>query len=153
MQQIFFFFLEEDQSIKSGSKKERKREKQRGQIREQLYIMRVNRKFIRRSRGELAKEKNILLCKKKKKKNRRLIDEEEEEVPFWDTVCGCYAFSNARFELSYETVLYICIYIDLQGRRGRRRNKNEEGWQREKQDNDGCCRYAQERDFFIIPKR
>lgn len=85
MQQIFFFFLEEDQSIKSGSKKERKREKQRGQIREQLYIMRVNRKFIRTSRGELAKEKNILLCKKKKKKNRRLIDEEEEEeeeVPF-----------------------------------------------------------------------
>lgn len=65
---FFSFFLEEDQSIKSGSKKERKREKQRGQIREQLYIMRVNRKFIRTSRGELAKEKNILLCKKKKKK-------------------------------------------------------------------------------------
>lgn len=115
-------------------------------------------KFIFTSRGELAKEKNILLCKKKKKKES-MTDrwDEEKEVPFWDTVCGCYAFSNARFELSYETVR--SIYRSFCGFKFVKKSEEEEEEEirmkkggNEKQDN-GCCRYAQERDFFIIPKR
>lgn len=76
--------------------------------------MRVNRKFIRTSRGELAKEKNILLCKKKKKKNRRLIDEEEEEEEE-SSIFGIQCVAAMHFQThvsSYPMKLfYIYVYI------------------------------------------